>query len=76
MGKAKPFAVEIRNVKCARCGAFGHQSGDRDCPLRDALMPQEEARQKREDPLQKILATVPQEAVSSARVSEPHLERV
>ncbi|KAJ7561917.1 hypothetical protein O6H91_03G047600 [Diphasiastrum complanatum] len=50
-GRVKPFAIEVRNVKCARCGAFGHQSGDRECPLKDVIMPQEEARLRRDDPL-------------------------
>ncbi|OVA12050.1 CBF1-interacting co-repressor CIR [Macleaya cordata] len=56
--RVKPFGVEIRNVKCARCGTYGHQSGDRECPLRDAIMPNEENRLKRDDPLNAILAQI------------------
>ncbi|KAG8382043.1 hypothetical protein BUALT_Bualt05G0035500 [Buddleja alternifolia] len=55
-GRAKPFGVEIRNVKCLRCGAYGHQSGDRECPLKDTIMPNEESRLKRDDPLTAIQA--------------------
>ncbi|KAI3453906.1 hypothetical protein Pfo_010569 [Paulownia fortunei] len=55
-GRVKPFGVEIRNVKCLRCGNYGHQSGDRECPLKDAIMPNEESRLKRNDPLTAILA--------------------
>ncbi|KAL8499558.1 hypothetical protein ACS0TY_022487 [Phlomoides rotata] len=55
-GRAKPFGVEIRNVKCLRCGNYGHQSGDRECPLKDVIMPNEESRLKRDDPLTAILA--------------------
>lgn len=55
-GRAKPFGVEVRNVKCLRCGNYGHQSGDRECTLKDAIMPNEESRLKRDDPLTAILA--------------------
>ncbi|KNA09786.1 hypothetical protein SOVF_150380 [Spinacia oleracea] len=55
-GRAKPFAVELRNVKCVRCGTYGHQSGDRECPLKDAIMPNDENRLKRDDPLTAIMA--------------------
>lgn len=55
IARARPFGVEIRNVKCLRCGNYGHQSGDRECPLKDAIMPNEESRLKRDDPLTVIL---------------------
>ncbi|XVF52147.1 hypothetical protein PTKIN_Ptkin04bG0241300 [Pterospermum kingtungense] len=55
-GRVKPFGVEVRNVKCLRCGNYGHQSGDRECPLKDAIMPNEESRLKRDDPLTAIMA--------------------
>lgn len=55
-GRVKPFGVEVRNVKCLRCGNYGHQSGDRECPLKDVIMPSEESRLKRDDPLNAILA--------------------
>ncbi|KAL5809803.1 hypothetical protein ACOSQ3_030494 [Xanthoceras sorbifolium] len=56
--RVKPFGVEVRNVKCLRCGNYGHQSGDRECPLKDVIMPNEESRLKRDDPLTAIMAHV------------------
>lgn len=51
-------------MKCLRCGNYGHQSGDRECPLKDAIMPNEESRLKRDDPLTAILAqTDPSEVI-------------
>lgn len=55
IARARPFGIEIRNVKCLRCGNYGHQSGDRECPLKDVIMPNEESRLKRDDPLTVIL---------------------
>ncbi|GBG65272.1 hypothetical protein CBR_g50314 [Chara braunii] len=57
-GRAKPFAIEVRNVKCARCGSYGHQSGDRECSLRGMMGPSEIARQAREDPLTLMQAQI------------------
>ncbi|XP_047341377.1 uncharacterized zinc finger CCHC domain-containing protein At4g19190 [Impatiens glandulifera] len=52
--RVNPFGVEVRNVRCLRCGNFGHQSGDRECPLKDVITPNEESRLKRDDPLTAI----------------------
>jgi CBF1 interacting corepressor len=46
----KPLGVEIRNIRCLRCGEWGHQSGDRECRLRD-FNPHDAARQRMEDPM-------------------------
>lgn len=31
----KPFNKLVRNTRCLRCGEWGHQTGDRECTLRD-----------------------------------------
>ena len=46
----KPFGVEIRMVKCLRCGKWGHSGTDRECPLRDQN-PNDAFRMRLEDPL-------------------------
>lgn len=52
--KHQPFSELLRNVHCARCGEWGHMSGERECPLRD-YNPNDYARQQREDPMRRML---------------------
>ncbi|KAH7474902.1 putative zinc finger CCHC domain-containing protein [Phytophthora ramorum] len=49
----KPVGVQLRNVRCIRCGQWGHQSGDRECKLRDQN-PNDATRQRWEDPVTEI----------------------
>ena len=56
LARVKPFNVEVHNVKCLRCGNYGHQSGDRDCPLKDVIMPSEKSRLKQDNHLNAMLA--------------------
>ncbi|EEY65152.1 uncharacterized protein PITG_16347 [Phytophthora infestans T30-4] len=48
-----PLGLRLRNVRCIRCGEWGHQSGDRECKLRDQN-PNDATRQKWEDPVTEI----------------------
>ena len=48
--KHNVFAVQLRNVRCTRCGAWGHQATDRECPMRD-VNPHDEENKARMDPL-------------------------
>lgn len=50
--KYKPFNDVIRNVRCVRCGTWGHSIGDRECPLAGELNPYDLARLRKEDPIQ------------------------
>ena len=51
----KPFNKVVSNVRCLRCGEWGHRSGDRECVLKD-FNPLDYARQQREDPMMKSTA--------------------
>uniref|UniRef100_A0A7S0NU80 CBF1-interacting co-repressor CIR N-terminal domain-containing protein n=1 Tax=Calcidiscus leptoporus TaxID=127549 RepID=A0A7S0NU80_9EUKA len=53
----KPFAVELRKVRCNRCDAWGHQAGDRECPLRNELNPADDARKAQLDPVASLVGS-------------------
>ncbi|KAL0477853.1 hypothetical protein AKO1_013678 [Acrasis kona] len=51
--KHKPFGIELRDVRCTRCGGFGHNNLDRECPMRN-YNPLDIKRQQMEDPMANI----------------------
>ncbi|CAI5743142.1 unnamed protein product [Hyaloperonospora brassicae] len=59
-----PLGLRLRNVRCLRCSEWGHQSGDRECKLRN-VNPNDATRQRWEDPVTEInkLKRVKQELV-------------
>ena len=47
-----PLGKEVKVMQCWRCKAFGHRSGDKECPLRiSGNLNAENARIRREDPM-------------------------
>jgi CBF1 interacting corepressor len=52
--KHKPLGVELRDVRCTRCGGFGHTNLDRECPMRH-FNPLDKKRQQMEDPMAKFI---------------------
>ena len=67
-----PMGTEVKVMQCWRCKAFGHRTGDRECPLAQAGNMQLDAeRQAREDPMaafvgQKLI----KEEIKYTRVNE------
>ena len=47
----KPFGREIRNTKCSKCKEWGHQMGDRDCPMYGQLSDAAARQRDRDDPM-------------------------
>jgi len=46
-----PMGILVKNVRCARCGNYGHRSGERECPMLNARTLNDAQRQIREDPM-------------------------
>jgi retinitis pigmentosa 9 protein len=56
-GLYMPLGKEVKVMQCWRCKAYGHRTGDADCPLRDTGNVKLDAqRQAREDPMSKFVA--------------------
>lgn len=45
-----PLGVTLRNVRCMRCGNWGHRVGDRECPQFNQVTASDQARRARDDP--------------------------
>eukprot|EP00002_Diphylleia_rotans_P019692 TRINITY_DN3809_c0_g1_i4.p1 TRINITY_DN3809_c0_g1~~TRINITY_DN3809_c0_g1_i4.p1 ORF type:complete len:215 (+),score=41.68 TRINITY_DN3809_c0_g1_i4:75-719(+) len=51
----KPLGIEVRRVRCIRCGEWGHTAGERDCKMKD-FNPNDATRRLREDPMSALFA--------------------
>lgn len=55
-GLFMPLGKEVKVMQCWRCKAYGHRSGDRECPMRDSgNLNVEMQRRFREDPMAQVL---------------------
>ena len=60
-----PMGLEVKTMQCWRCKAYGHRTGDRECPLNQTgNVDLEASRIAREDPMAMALAKRPREASS------------
>lgn len=51
--QVKPVGIALRNIKCIRCGQYGHAAGEKECPLLGKMTTEdvrERERLEREDP--------------------------
>ena len=64
-----PMGLEVKTMQCWRCKAYGHRTGDRECPLNQTgNVDLEASRIAREDPMAMALANKrPREDASSLR---------
>ena len=67
----KPFGVELRKVRCTKCGQWGHQRGDRECPMRNAIGAMDEEAKSKHDPIGRLAG-----AESSGEALRWELKRV
>ena len=72
-----PMGLEVKTMQCWRCKAYGHRTGDRECPLNQTgNVDLEASRIAREDPMALALAQKrPREEASSLRALVEDLRR-
>ena len=59
----KPFGVELRKVRCISCNQWGHQSGDRECPMYGHASRADHVRKDALDPVSKFLSASSEEEI-------------
>jgi retinitis pigmentosa 9 protein len=56
-GLVRPLGKEVKVMQCFRCKAYGHRTGDRECPLRElGNILLDAQRQVKEDPMSSMIA--------------------
>ena len=53
-----PLGKEIKNIQCIKCKQWGHEVGNKECPLFNVLRPIDEQRLLREDPMTAMQAVL------------------
>jgi CBF1 interacting corepressor len=49
-----PVGVVLRNVKCAKCGLYGHRAFEKACPMLGVVTEEDVSLQKMQDPLKRM----------------------
>jgi len=86
-----PVGVVLRNVKCAKCGMYGHRSNEKACPMLGVMTEAEKWHARVEDPLTAIkgveaegeeekqrfaLRTVEDAVIGGLKKDDPNLQLV
>jgi retinitis pigmentosa 9 protein len=72
-----PLGKEVKVMQCWRCKAFGHRTGDRECPYAlSGNLKIESERQKREDPMAAFLSEQNDQELQKLKKQEDKMERL
>lgn len=78
-----PIGIVLRNIKCAKCGLYGHRQDERACPLLGLTTKEQELQALKEDPVTKMkqqsdgkfaLKRVDDPIVGGIRADDPNMQ--